>query len=70
VPVHQGQFGNPVLWGSEHFARLKAMKGDRGARSLIGDMKSEATEIEADDGVLLDADTPDALAAIRSTASP
>jgi molybdenum cofactor cytidylyltransferase len=66
VPVHKGQFGNPVLWGSEHFARLRTMSGDKGARALIGDMKSEATEIEADDGVLIDADTPEALAAIRS----
>jgi molybdenum cofactor cytidylyltransferase len=70
VPVHKGQFGNPVLWGSEHFARLKTMTGDRGARSLIGDMKSEATEIEADDGVLMDADTPEALAQLKSAATP
>ncbi len=66
VPTHKGQFGNPVLWGAEHFARLKSLSGDKGARMLIEDLKSEATEVEADEGVLLDADTPEALAALRS----
>ena len=70
VPTWNGVFGNPVLWGSEHFERLKTMTGDKGARALIDDLKSEATEIEiGDDGVLLDADTPEALAQIKSIAS-
>lgn len=67
VPTFKGQFGNPVLWGREHFARLMALAGDRGARSLIAELKSEAIEIEVDDpGILADADTPQALAALRS----
>jgi molybdenum cofactor cytidylyltransferase len=66
VPTFNGQFGNPVLWGREHFARLLALSGDKGARSLIGDLKSEAVEIAVDDpGVLMDADTPEALEALR-----
>jgi molybdenum cofactor cytidylyltransferase len=69
VPTHQGQYGNPVLWGQEHFERLMTMEGDRGARSLISGLKSEATEIEADVGVLFDADTPEALAQLKLTAS-
>ncbi len=69
VPTHQGQFGNPVLWGAEHFERLTAMQGDKGARALIAGLKSEATEIEADAGVLMDADTPEALAILKSTAN-
>jgi molybdenum cofactor cytidylyltransferase len=68
VPTHKGQYGNPVMWGAEHFARLTSLSGDKGARSLIGDLKSEATEIEADAGVLMDADTPEDLAALKSTA--
>ncbi len=68
VPTHKGQFGNPVLWGSEHFELLTGMQGDKGARSLIAGLKSEATEIEADAGVLMDADTPDDLARLKSTA--
>jgi molybdenum cofactor cytidylyltransferase len=67
VPTCKGEFGNPVLWGSEHFQRLISLSGDRGARSLIGDLKSEATEVEVGtDGVLRDADTPEALAALAS----
>ena len=69
VPTHRGQFGNPVLWGAEHFLRLTSLTGDKGARMLIGDLKSEATEVEADAGVLMDADTPEALAALKSAAS-
>jgi molybdenum cofactor cytidylyltransferase len=65
VPTHHGQFGNPVLWGSEHFSRLASMVGDKGARSLIAGLKSEATEIEADESVLLDADTPERLAMLQ-----
>ena len=61
VPTHKGQFGNPVLWGAEHFARLTSLSGDKGARALIAGLKAEATEVEADEGVLMDFDTPDAL---------
>jgi molybdenum cofactor cytidylyltransferase len=66
VPTHKGQFGNPVLWGSEHFPRLTSMQGDKGARSLIAGLKSEATEIEADKSVLLDADTLEDLLALQA----
>ncbi len=70
VPMHQGQLGNPVLWGTEHFSRLTSLVGDKGARSLIGAMRNDATEIEADESVLMDADTPEALARLKSTAWP
>jgi molybdenum cofactor cytidylyltransferase len=66
APTHKGQFGNPVLWGSEHFPKLMALEGDKGARSLIAELKSEAVEIAVDDsGILTDADTPEALAEMR-----
>jgi molybdenum cofactor cytidylyltransferase len=62
VPTHNGAFGNPVLWGAEHFATLSSLKGDRGARNLISRLKSDAVEIETgDSAVLRDADTPTAL---------
>lgn len=67
VPTHKGQFGNPVLWGREHFPKLMALEGDRGARSLIAKLKSEAVEIAVDDpGIVTDADTPEALAELRN----
>jgi molybdenum cofactor cytidylyltransferase len=62
VPTFMGQFGNPVLWGGEHFDRLLSLAGDQGARTLIEELKSEAVEIDAgNDSVLRDADTPAAL---------
>jgi molybdenum cofactor cytidylyltransferase len=66
APTYKGQYGNPVLWGREHFAKLMALEGDKGGRSLITDLKSEAVEIAVDDpGILADADTPEALAEMR-----
>jgi molybdenum cofactor cytidylyltransferase len=66
APVYAGQLGNPVLWGRAHFPMLLALEGDKGARSLIADHKSEVVEVAVDDpGVLADADTPAALAALR-----
>ena len=71
VPTHKGQFGNPVLWGAEHFPRLLALTGDKGARALLPDLKSEAIEIEVDDpGILADIDTPEALAKLRLSPVP
>jgi len=66
VPTFHGQFGNPVLWGAEHFGKLTGLDGDRGARTLIASLKAEAVEIEAgSDSVLRDADTPEALEELR-----
>ena len=70
VPVHERRFGNPVLWGAEHFNALLACEGDRGARGLLESLKDEAVEIPIENpGVVLDADTPEALAVIRSIVS-
>ena len=66
APTYRCQLGNPVLWGQEHFTTLMALEGDRGARSLLEAQREQITEIAVDhDGVLLDADTPEALAEIR-----
>lgn len=69
VPTHNTHFGNPVLWGAEHFARLASLSGDKGARKLLAELATDVTEVEADEGVLLDADTPEALALLKSTAN-
>ncbi len=67
VPVHKGQRGNPVLWGRKHFAAMAALGGDRGAKALMERAAEELVEVEmADDGVLIDADTPEALARLKS----
>jgi molybdenum cofactor cytidylyltransferase len=69
VPVHERSFGNPVLWGAEHFSALLACEGDRGARGLLEKLRHDVVEIVMDNqSVLLDADTPEALAHIKSIA--
>ena len=66
VPTHKGKRGNPVLWGAKFFPEMRAIEGDRGARSLFGTHGDQVCEVEmADDGVLVDIDTPEALAALR-----
>ncbi|MFN4142511.1 NTP transferase domain-containing protein [Aestuariivirga sp.] len=67
VPVHRGRRGNPVLWGRQHFEALKALEGDTGARVLFEALAEEIVEVAVpEDAVLKDADTPEALAALRS----
>ena len=67
VPVHGRRFGNPVLWGEEHFAALISCEGDRGARGLLESLKNDVVEIDVtNQGVLLDADTPEALAILKA----
>jgi len=67
VPVHKGERGNPVLWGRQHFAALRDMSGDRGARVLFEALGEEIVEVAMpDDAVLRDADTPEALARLRA----
>jgi molybdenum cofactor cytidylyltransferase len=62
APTYRGKMGNPVLWGAEHFPHLTSLSGDKGARHLIEEFKSEAVEVEADtDAVLRDADTAEML---------
>jgi molybdenum cofactor cytidylyltransferase len=70
VPVVGGKRGNPVLWGAEFFAQMGGVAGDVGARHLIGENAEVLCEVPADgDGVLLDIDTPEALAAFRKRQS-
>ena len=70
VPTCKGAFGNPVLWGAEHFARLGGLDGDKGARNLIAEMKSGTIEIDAgSDSVLRDVDTPGDLEALRTASA-
>ena len=67
APVLGRKLGNPVLWGQEHFTDLMALTGDRGARSLIESQRDQIVEIAVThDGILLDADTPEALAEIKA----
>ena len=65
VPTHGGKRGNPVLWARRFFAEMAAIEGDTGARHLIGAHANLVHEVAcADDAMLIDVDTPDALAAL------
>lgn len=62
VPRHDGRPGNPVLWGRSWFPRLASLRGDAGAKSLLGEFREHVRFIDCeDDGVRLDVDTMDAL---------
>jgi len=63
VPTWQGKRGNPVLWARRFFAEIAQVEGDVGAKHLIGDHATLVHEVAMpDDSVLIDVDSPDALA--------
>ncbi len=65
VPTKDGKRGNPVLWAARFFAEMKNVHGDAGAKHLIGDYDDVVREVAVEDNaVLLDIDTPQALAAL------
>lgn len=60
VPSHEGQYGHPVVFGRALGPALRALTGDRGAKSLFA--KRCVREVKVDDpGVLWDVDMPQAL---------
>ncbi len=64
VPTFNGKRGNPVLWARRYFDEMAGVAGDVGARHLIGEYADAVREVAMPDGgVLLDLDTPEALAA-------
>ncbi len=64
VPTYRGKRGNPVLWARRYFPDLAAIRGDTGARHLIGENRDGVVEVEFDESVALDVDTPEALASL------
>ncbi len=63
VPTHRGKRGNPVLWAARYFGEMGAIAGDVGARHLIGEHAEAVCEVDwGDDAVLVDINTPEALA--------
>jgi len=63
LPVHDGQRGNPVLWGHRFFNDLRNLSGDAGARQIMHKYMEYVSEVSvASDAVLRDFDTPEALA--------
>jgi len=68
VPTWKGKRGNPVLWDRQFFEDMAELAGDVGARHLIGTHGELVVEVEMkDDGVMVDIDTPEALARVNGT---
>ncbi len=68
VPTFERKRGNPVVWGSAHFAAIGELVGDVGARALIERNLADVRMLALEDAaILIDVDTPEALAALASS---
>lgn len=63
---HGGVRGNPCLFPARLFPELLALQGDRGGAAVIRRHEDLLSLLEVDERELQDADTPEALAAIRA----
>ncbi|MFI8751782.1 NTP transferase domain-containing protein [Vreelandella lionensis] len=64
-PRYDGQPGHPVLFGRAFWPELEHLRGETGAKSLIQRHSSHYHTYDINDaGILLDIDTPDALASL------
>ena len=66
---HRGVRGNPCLFPARLFPELLALTGDRGGAAVIRRHEDLLSLLEVDPRELQDADTPEALAAIRAEAA-
>ncbi len=63
-PVTQnGSRGHPVLFDTAYLENLVALEGDVGAKSILKSVPDAVYEVQMDDAVVLDLDTPEAWAA-------
>jgi molybdenum cofactor cytidylyltransferase len=71
VPVHQGKRGHPVLFSRAYWPAMAEAEGDQGARQALIDNADAVCEVAIDHpGVLMDADTPESLSALRALMEP
>src|SRR5262249_127814 len=59
APVYQGVQGTPVLFSSEVFAELRALKGDAGARAVVKEDPEGVETVPFDLAMPPDVDTPE-----------
>lgn len=70
VPTCDRKRGNPVLWPQSYFAEIAELTGDVGARALIDRHAEQVRLLAIDDpAILVDVDTPAALAELRGHAA-
>jgi molybdenum cofactor cytidylyltransferase len=70
LPTWGGKRGNPVLLARRFFSEMQAVTGDVGARAVVAAHPEAVYEVAMDDlpdgrAVLLDVDTPEALAGLK-----
>lgn len=59
APIFTGRRGHPVVFGAHHFAALRELSGDCGARAILQQNPGDLSLVPVDDpGVVLDLDTP------------
>jgi len=61
--VANGHPGNPVVFPSPLYSRLKGLTGDKGARDFIQSSGVPIIDVELGDSALIDVDTPEAVEA-------
>jgi len=67
VPTYQDEWGNPVLLSRKLFPEIETLSGDAGAPKLLQSHHRDVIEMPVtSDDVLIDLDTPDALAKARA----
>jgi molybdenum cofactor cytidylyltransferase len=67
VPSIDGRRGNPVVWARRFFNDLMSIRGDFGARYLIGSYVEAVVEVPlTGDAALIDVDTPESLSAVKA----
>lgn len=67
TPMFGGRRGNPVAWGRAFFRELAALEDDRGGRDVLSRHAAAVHAFECGDaGILIDVDTPAALAEARA----
>ena len=59
APVYQGVQGTPVVFSSEVFAELRALKGDAGARAVVKENPERVETVAIDLAMPPDVDTPE-----------
>lgn len=70
VPIAEGRRANPVIIARSLFSSVDKLSGDAGARKLLDQCGDDVVEVMIEhDGVLLDVDTPEALALARLVGS-
>ncbi len=62
-PMYEGRPGHPVFFSHDWFAKLKLLKGDKGARSLMAVTSMVEYHLVNDRGVVTDFDDPAAFEA-------